>query len=198
MDEPPIPATHDPTTNDIDVPRCRPLDPVSDIDTAVAYYERNPDSRAIGPTRTSGLPASPRRLPAVPRERRLSNGLRQRRTGADVAQPLSMEDVDDLYRRWSASNAKLISAPESKPWGLHEFTAADPDGNLLRVFHDFATPLRATTVEVSRSVLRRLPRPDDHEPLPVGRHVVHRAHAAAIRRAEEERPRLHRRRSIVA
>lgn len=52
----------------------------------------------------------------------------------------STKQVDDLYRLWSASKAKLISAPESKPWGLHEFLAADPDGNLFRVFHDFATP----------------------------------------------------------
>src|SRR5947209_8587391 len=55
----------------------------------------------------------------------------------------SKEEVDDLYRLWSASEAKLMSAPESKPWGLHEFTAADPDGNLFRVFYDFGTPERA-------------------------------------------------------
>jgi uncharacterized glyoxalase superfamily protein PhnB len=55
----------------------------------------------------------------------------------------SNEEVDELYRLWSESKAKLISAPESKPWGLHEFTAADPDGNLLRVFYDFATPQNA-------------------------------------------------------
>lgn len=55
----------------------------------------------------------------------------------------SKEEVDDLYRAWSASQAKLTSAPESKPWGLHEFTAADLDGNLFRVFYDFATPARA-------------------------------------------------------
>jgi uncharacterized glyoxalase superfamily protein PhnB len=54
----------------------------------------------------------------------------------------SREEVDELYRVWSASNARLMSAPESKPWGLHEFTAADLDGNLFRVFHDFATPER--------------------------------------------------------
>jgi hypothetical protein len=54
----------------------------------------------------------------------------------------SKEEVDDLYRVWSDSNARLISAPESKPWGLHEFTAADLDGNLFRVFYDFATPER--------------------------------------------------------
>ena len=54
----------------------------------------------------------------------------------------SKEEVDDLYRLWSTSKAKLISAPESKPWGLHEFTVEDLDGNLFRVFYDFATPER--------------------------------------------------------
>ena len=33
----------------------------------------------------------------------------------------------------------LIAEPESKPWGLHEFTAKDLDGNLFRVFYDFGT-----------------------------------------------------------
>jgi uncharacterized glyoxalase superfamily protein PhnB len=55
----------------------------------------------------------------------------------------SKEEVDALYRAWSARSARLISAPESKSWGLHEFTAADPDGNLFRVFYDFGTPERA-------------------------------------------------------
>ena len=50
--------------------------------------------------------------------------------------------MDELYRHWSATKAKVISAPQSKPWGLHEFTAADLDGNLFRVFYDFATPAR--------------------------------------------------------
>jgi uncharacterized glyoxalase superfamily protein PhnB len=59
----------------------------------------------------------------------------------------SKDEVDALYREWSASNAKLLSAPESKPWGLHEFTAADLDGNLFRVFYDFATPERARVSE---------------------------------------------------
>ena len=54
----------------------------------------------------------------------------------------SKADVDDLFQAWRATNAILPSAPESKSWGLHEFTAADPDGNLFRVFYDFATPER--------------------------------------------------------
>lgn len=51
----------------------------------------------------------------------------------------SKKEVDELYDVWSRSDARLISPPESKPWGLHEFTAEDLDGNLFRVFHDFRT-----------------------------------------------------------
>jgi uncharacterized glyoxalase superfamily protein PhnB len=58
----------------------------------------------------------------------------------------SKDEVDDLYRSWRSSKAKLISEPESKPYGLHEFMAGDPDGNLFRVFYDFATPERDTSV----------------------------------------------------
>src|SRR5436190_14373524 len=38
----------------------------------------------------------------------------------------SKGDVDDLHEAWRAATAILMSAPESKAWGLHEFTAADP------------------------------------------------------------------------
>lgn len=54
----------------------------------------------------------------------------------------SREEVDDLHRAWSSTNAILLTAPDSRPWGLHEFTAADLDGNRFRVFYDFATPER--------------------------------------------------------
>ena len=54
----------------------------------------------------------------------------------------SKAEVDALHRAWRAANAILHSAPESKSWGLHEFTAADPDGNMFRVFYDFTTPER--------------------------------------------------------
>ena len=48
------------------------------------------------------------------------------------------EEVDELYEMWNASEARIISPPESKPWKLHEFTASDLDGNLFRVFYDFS------------------------------------------------------------
>ena len=46
--------------------------------------------------------------------------------------------VDEVFQIWKASDAKVVSAPESKPWKLHEFTASDLDGNLFRVFYDFS------------------------------------------------------------
>ncbi len=49
----------------------------------------------------------------------------------------SKAEVDELYAEWKASGAKLLSEPEDKPWKLREFTAADLDGNLIRVFYDF-------------------------------------------------------------
>jgi predicted lactoylglutathione lyase len=51
------------------------------------------------------------------------------------------QEVDDLYAAWESLGARLLSRPESKPWHLHEFTAADLDGNVLRVFYDFAWEL---------------------------------------------------------
>ena len=54
----------------------------------------------------------------------------------------SNAQVDELHRAWRLTEAIVLSDPDSKPWGLHEFTAADLDGNRFRVFHDFATPER--------------------------------------------------------
>ena len=50
----------------------------------------------------------------------------------------SEAEVDELYAEWVANGAKIISPPEPKEWKLHEFTAADLDGNLFRVFYDFS------------------------------------------------------------
>lgn len=54
----------------------------------------------------------------------------------------SIEDVDQLHEQWKVNNARVVSPPASKPWGLREFTVADIDGNLLRVFYDFGTASR--------------------------------------------------------
>jgi predicted lactoylglutathione lyase len=59
----------------------------------------------------------------------------------------SKEEVNELYELWRTSQTNVVSPPESKPWGLHEFTVADLDGNLLRVFYDFGTPERRRQVD---------------------------------------------------
>jgi uncharacterized glyoxalase superfamily protein PhnB len=53
----------------------------------------------------------------------------------------SSDEVDALHAEWVESGATIVSPPEDKPWHLHEFTAADVDGNLLRVFYDFSNDL---------------------------------------------------------
>lgn len=45
--------------------------------------------------------------------------------------------VDALFAEWKAARAIIVSEPQDKPWKLREFTAADVDGNLIRVFYDF-------------------------------------------------------------
>jgi uncharacterized glyoxalase superfamily protein PhnB len=117
--------------------------PVRDIAAAAAYYRNNFGfsldwgGQAIG---LAGISRGKCRMFLADQEARQAYG--------NVGPTLiwlnleSNEEVDELYREWSASNARLPSAPEAKPWGLHEFTAADLDGNLFRVFHDFATHIR--------------------------------------------------------
>lgn len=53
----------------------------------------------------------------------------------------SKEEVDELYRGWQQTGAKIVSQPEDKPWRLREFRVADLDNNQLRVFYDFSKDL---------------------------------------------------------
>ncbi len=40
----------------------------------------------------------------------------------------SKQEVEELCERWKESGARILAEPEDKPWGLHEFRAADLDG----------------------------------------------------------------------
>lgn len=126
-------------------PSAVPEIPVRNLSEAVAYYQRS-----LGFTLDWGDDALGLAGVSKGHCRMFLASLEHRKEYGNAGPALiwlnlvSNEEVDELYRAWSASGARLISAPESKAWGLHEFTAADLDGNMFRVFHDFTTQERAT------------------------------------------------------
>lgn len=125
-------------------PGAVPEIPVSDLKKALTYYERNLgfaiDWGGDGDGNIAGISKGDCRMFLADAPFRAHNG-----NAAPVLVWFNLDSkdrVDELFALWSASQAKIVSPPESKPWGLYEFTAADLDGNLFRVFYDFATPDR--------------------------------------------------------
>jgi uncharacterized glyoxalase superfamily protein PhnB len=127
-----------------DFPGAVPEIPVSDIDAALEYYHGRlgfiVDWGDPGGAGIAGISQGNCRL-------FLTNAAFREHYGNSGPVLIwlnlnSKEEVDALHHLWRANQARILSPPESKSWGLHEFTATDPDGNLLRVFHDFATPHR--------------------------------------------------------
>ena len=124
-------------------PAAVPEIPVTDMNAALDYYERklgfSIDWGGAGGG-IAGISKGDCRMFLTDRDFRAHHG---------NAPPVmiwlnlnSKEEVNDLYEIWKASEAIIISVPESKPWKLHEFTASDLDGNLLRVFYDFSRDSR--------------------------------------------------------
>lgn len=122
-----------------DFPSAVPEIPVSDVDMAAAYYKDQlgfsidwgGDDGGI-----AGLSKGHCRLFLTNRAFREAYG-----NAAPVLIWLNLnskQQVNDLYDVWSRRQARIVSRPESKPWHLHEFTVADLDGNLFRVFYDFS------------------------------------------------------------
>ena len=126
-----------------ELPGAVPEIPVTDITTATTYYRDNLSFSLdwlAADIDLAGLSRDHCRLfLAGPPFRKERGNVSPVLTWLNLS---SKGEVDDLHQAWRATNAILLSAPESKSWGLHEFTAADPDGNLFRVFYDFATPER--------------------------------------------------------
>lgn len=124
-------------------PAAVPEIPVSDIDTALQYYKNHLGFTIDWGDQDGGIAGISKGNCRL----FLTNAAFRKHYGNSGPVVIwlnldSKEAVDALYERWRGNRAKIISPPESKPWGLHEFTAADPDGNLFRVFYDFATPER--------------------------------------------------------
>jgi len=125
----------------LEFPAAVPEIPVSDLKTALAYYENklgfNIDWGADGGN-IAGISKGHCRLFLT------DNAFREHyRNAAPVLVWLNLDSkdrVNELFELWSASEVRIVSTPESKPWKLHEFTVADLDGNLFRVFYDFSTP----------------------------------------------------------
>lgn len=125
-------------------PGAVPEIPVSDVDTAAAYYKD-----ALGfdidwggqDNGIAGISKGNCRMFLANPAFRENYG-----TAAPVLVWLNLEskqEVDELYATWSRGQARIVSRPESKPWNLHEFTVADLDGNLFRVFYDFSRDTRS-------------------------------------------------------
>ena len=122
-----------------DFPGAVPEIPVSDLDAAEAYYKNE-----LGFTvdwggaddGIAGISKGSCRMFLTDRAFREERG-----NNPPVLVWLNLnstQEVNDLYETWSRSKARIVSRPESKPWKLHEFTVADLDGNLFRVFYDFS------------------------------------------------------------
>ena len=124
-------------------PAAVPEIPVADLDVAVAYYQNQLgftiDWRGAGDG-IAGISKGDCRLFLSDRPFREQLG-----NAPPVLVWLNLDSrqaVDDLHETWRRSGARIVSPPESKPWKLHEFTVADVDGNLFRVFYDFSRETR--------------------------------------------------------
>jgi uncharacterized glyoxalase superfamily protein PhnB len=127
----------------LEFPGAVPEIPVSDLKKALAYYESNLGFSIDWGGEDGGIAGISKGRCRI----FLTDGA-FREHGRNAG-PVSVwfnldskEEVNELFRLWSDSQAKIVSPPESKPWGLHEFTVADADDNQFRVFYDFATTER--------------------------------------------------------
>jgi uncharacterized glyoxalase superfamily protein PhnB len=119
-------------------PAAVPEVPVANIDDALRYYQDCLGFKLDWGSQDLGLAGISRG------DCRIFLANREFREGHKNFPPIliwlnltSRQEIDELYQDWAVRKAKLISAPEAKPWRLYEFTLADPDGNLFRVFYDF-------------------------------------------------------------
>jgi uncharacterized glyoxalase superfamily protein PhnB len=119
-----------------------PKIPVSNVDVAAAYYESHFGFRRDWGGEDGGIAQVSRGNCRI----FLTNHAFREQYGNTAPVLIwlnlnSKKEVDDLHETWSRGEARIMSKPESKPWKLHEFTAADQDGNLFRVFYDSAWEL---------------------------------------------------------
>src|SRR5262245_40297336 len=123
-----------------ELPGAVPEIPVSHIDTAASYYKNSLGFTLDWGDEASGIAGISHGQCRI----FLTNPSHRQAYGNPAPVVIwlnlsSKEEVDALHHAWTRTQARILSAPESKPWNLHEFSATDLDGNVLRVFYDFAT-----------------------------------------------------------
>ena len=122
-----------------DFPAAVPEIPVTDMNAALDYYQSKLGFNVDwGGTEggIAGISKGNCRMFLTDHDFRVGHG-----NAAPVIVWLNLDskkEVDELYEIWKTAGARIIAAPESKPWKLHEFTVSDLDGNLFRVFYDFS------------------------------------------------------------
>lgn len=123
-------------------PQAVPEIPVSNVEKAAEYYvnalgfefDWGNDQGGIG-----GISQGDCRLFLTNASFRGNDGIKE--TVIVWLNMKSRQEVDELYRRWRETGAKILAEPEDKPWRLREFRVADLDGNQFRVFYDFSSEL---------------------------------------------------------
>ena len=127
----------------LDFPGAVPEIPVSSIEEAAAYYETKLGFKLDWGSEELGLAGiskgNCRIFLANPAHREQYGNVGPVMTWLNLG---SKAEVDALHLAWTESRARVVSEPESKPWGIHEFLTEDLDGNVFRIFYDFATPER--------------------------------------------------------
>jgi predicted lactoylglutathione lyase len=120
-------------------PGAVPEIPVSNIDTAAEYYKNSLGFHLDWGSEAGGIAGISRghcRMFLTNAAFRQAHG-----NSGPVLVWLNLsssENVNELHQVWHRNHARIICPPEAKPWKLYEFTAGDLDGNVLRVFYDFA------------------------------------------------------------
>jgi uncharacterized glyoxalase superfamily protein PhnB len=119
-------------------PAC-PEIPVAELGIALTYYRDSLGFTIDGSDETLGLAGLSQG------QSRLFMSSAGYRSGRPKSGPIviwlnlpNRAEVDALFERWSAMGARIAEPPAAKPWKLYEFFARDLDGNVLRVFYDFA------------------------------------------------------------
>jgi uncharacterized glyoxalase superfamily protein PhnB len=119
-------------------PAAVPEIPATNVDAAAAYYANSLGFTVdwVAPEGIAGISRGACRLFLTNRPFREQHG----NLGPIVVwvNLHGKTEVDDLFAEWKAARAKIVSEPGDKPWKLREFTAADLDGNQIRVFYDFS------------------------------------------------------------